>query len=42
MAEITLKSGLILDFSNLYGPDQLITEQEVAEFAPVYEKAPSV
>ena len=39
MAEITLKSGLILDFSNLYGPDQLITEQEVAEFAPVYEKA---
>ena len=39
MNRITLPSGLVLDMSHLYGPDALITEQEVADFAPVYQKA---
>ena len=42
MAQITLPSGLVLDMTNLYGPDKLITEQEVADFAPVYKKAHDV
>ena len=42
MNRITLPSGLVLDMSHLYGPDALITEREVEEFAPVYQKAHSV
>ena len=38
MADIKLASGFVFDVTNLYGPGK-VTEEEVAAFAPVYQKA---